>query len=105
MKAFNEQLAGKQSGDFFHVLMTEARKHSGLDRKAAAERIGLSPSHLGRIERGMVQMVNDPLTLTRAAHVYGVSDVWLYAGAAGSRKHIPAWYFLSAQQSTAGATA
>lgn len=37
-------------------------------------------------------MVDDPATLRRAAALYGVSDVWLYAGGHVPSRLIPGWY-------------
>lgn len=93
MKEFNSQLAGARPGDQFHVRMRMAREAAGLKRTDAADKIGLSSRQLGRIESGAVGMVSDPMTLHRAGAVYGVSDVWLYGGAAAvPQRLIPSWY-------------
>ncbi len=37
-------------------------------------------------------MVSDPKTLQRAARLFGVSDVWLYAGPAAPARFKPEWF-------------
>lgn len=92
MKTIDPTLTGHLNGCTLGVRMRTAREHAHLKIKEAAERIGISPGQLGRIERGAVGMVSDPRTLVRAANTYGVSDVWLYAGGVAGRKLIPEWY-------------
>jgi transcriptional regulator with XRE-family HTH domain len=92
MRALNTALAGFVEGDHLGERMRQAREHSGVELKAAASAIGLSDSHLRRIENGCVGMVSDPATLVRAAKTYGVSQVWLYAGAGGGARFVPDWY-------------
>jgi transcriptional regulator with XRE-family HTH domain len=72
--------------------MRESRAHAGITRAEAAKRIGLSSSQLGRIERGHVTMCDQPVTLVSAGRVYGVSNLWLYAGEAAGAKFVPEWY-------------
>lgn len=97
MKRPDPMLAGNIKGDSFARRMFKARERAGISRKEAAEAIGLSANHLRRIEVGGVQMVSDPQTLVRAAKVYGVSDVWLYAGGMAT-KFVPAWYCVQEQE-------
>lgn len=92
MKRIDRTLVGGSTDDTLARRMLQARERAGLDRKDAAAKIGLSPGHLARVERGGVQMVADPATLVRAASAYGVSQVWLYAGAHAGQKLIPDWY-------------
>lgn len=92
MKQLNPTLTGHTHGDTLGARMLASRTHAGLTQKSAALRVGLSAGQLGRIERGGVNMVNDPFTLVRAAKVYGVSDVWLYAGEAAPARLVPSWY-------------
>ncbi|KRG69148.1 helix-turn-helix domain-containing protein [Pseudoxanthomonas dokdonensis] len=99
MKEFNQTLFGSTQGDYFGSRMFQARTHAGIERKDAAESIGISVGQLGRIERGGVRMVSDPTTIVRAARLYGVSDVWLYGGSAASSKHVPDWYQVRARKS------
>lgn len=92
MKKLNEHLTGRVEGDHLGARMLASRTHAGLARKDAAKRIGISLSQLGRIERGSVGMVDNPMTIRNAAAIYGVSDVWLYAGAMAGAKFVPNWY-------------
>ena len=92
MKTIDPHLAGAEPGDSFGARMLASRTHAGLARKDAANRIGLSLGQLGRIERGGVQMVNYPGTASRAAHIYGVPSVWLYACAQAGSRFVPPWY-------------
>lgn len=92
MKTIHPHLAGHMPGDSFGMRMKTARERCGIKRKDAALQMGISPGQLGRIENGAVQMVSDPRTLTRAASLYGVSDVWLYAGGLAGSRLVPGWY-------------
>jgi len=92
MKRLDPTLTGHINGDTLGARMLASRTHVGLTQKAAAHRIGISAGQLGRIERGSVGMVNDAFTLVKAARTYGVSDVWLYAGAAAPERLRPEWY-------------
>lgn len=86
-------IAGAVPGDSLGRRMLWARMQTNLTLKDAAQSIGLSESQLKRIERGGMQMVSDPLMLVRAAKAYGVSQVWLYAGAAiAGERFVPAGY-------------
>jgi transcriptional regulator with XRE-family HTH domain len=98
MKTIDPTLAGSAKGDFFGLRMRKAREAADISRKDAAAAIGLSAGQLGKVERGTVQMVSDPATLVRAARVYGVSDVWLYAGQAAGTRFVPEWYSLPQQE-------
>jgi transcriptional regulator with XRE-family HTH domain len=92
MKTINPHIAGHVAGDHLGARMLASRTHAGLSQKVAAARIGLTAGHLGRIERGGISMVKDGVTLQAAARVYGVSAVWLYAGAVAGAKLVPHWY-------------
>lgn len=92
MKRLDPTLTGHLKGDHLGARMLAARQHAGLKRNEAAKRIGLSAGQLGRIERGGVQVVSDPMTLVCAGRAYGVSDVWLYGGGAAPKRLIPDWY-------------
>lgn len=92
MKTIDPTLTGHMKNCTLGSRMRASREHARLKIKEAAPRIGISPGQLGRIERGAVGMVSDPRTLSRAAGIYGVSDVWLYAGGIAGRKLIPEWY-------------
>lgn len=94
MRTPDPTLSGHLRGDTLGGRMLAARTHAGIERARAAEAIGLSSKHLGRIEQGAVGMVTDPATLVRAAKLYGVSDVWLYAGGLGGAKLTPDWYYV-----------
>jgi hypothetical protein len=39
-------------------------------------------------------MVAEPSTLVRAARVYDVPQVWLYAGSSAGARFVPTWYSL-----------
>jgi transcriptional regulator with XRE-family HTH domain len=97
MKKVDPTLTGNKAGDHLGARMFAAREHAGLNHKEAAEKVGLSARHLRRIEQGAVGMVSDPATLVRAARAYGVSDVWLYAGAVAGHRFVPSWYRVEAQ--------
>lgn len=101
MKRLDHTLSGHLRGDHLGARMAAARKNARITRADAAKRIGISAGQLGRIERGGVQMVSSAFTLVLAGRIYGVSDVWLYAGAAGGSKFIPAWYEMPAAQEAA----
>lgn len=92
MKRPDPTLCGNIKGDHFGKRMYDARTRTGMSRKDAAAAIILSSNQLGRIERGGVQMVSDPATLTRAAKVYGVNEVWLYSGGMAGPRLTPDWY-------------
>jgi len=92
MKTIDLTLTGHMSGDSLGKRMRSARERVNMKIKDAAAAIGMSAGQLGRVERGAVGMVSDPRTLSRAAKVYGVSDVWLYAGGVAGQKLIPEWY-------------
>lgn len=92
MKCINPTLTGHTFGDTLGRRFREAREHAGIKRPEAAEEIGLTSQHLGRIERDLVQMVNDPKTIARAARLYGVPQAWLYAGSTAGNKLVPDWY-------------
>lgn len=89
MKIPDPTLAGNLRGDYLGARMLAARQKSGLNKKDAAERIGIAVATLSRIERGTTGMVSDPSTITRAAKLYA-------GGLAGSRL-TPAWYSVSKQ--------
>lgn len=92
MKQVSAVLSGRVDGDYLHTRFYQARQNSGLSAKEAADKIGLSVGHLRKLEKGGVQMVADPATIVRAAKAYGVSDVWLYAGAIAGHRFVPDWY-------------
>jgi transcriptional regulator with XRE-family HTH domain len=92
MKALPRSLAGAREGDRLGTRLRQARESKGYTIKRAAELVGISPGQLGRIERGLVQMVADASTLRRAASAYSVSDVWLYAGDHAGQRFVPDWY-------------
>lgn len=92
MKAIDRTLSGQMPGDNLGRRFLAARSHKGISRKDAAEVIDISVSQLGRIERGSVQMVNEPGTIIRAARLYEVNQVWLYCGSAGGHRFVPEWY-------------
>lgn len=92
MKRIDQTLCGSLFGDTLAKRFLESRKQTKLTQQMAAKHIGISAGQLGRIERGGVAMVAEPSTLVRAARVYGVPQVWLYAGAAAGSRFIPDWY-------------
>ena len=92
MKAIDRTLSGQMPGDSLGRRFLAARNHKGISRKDAAEIIDISVGQLGRIERGSVQMVNEPGTIIRAAKLYEVNQVWLYCGSAGGMRFVPEWY-------------
>ncbi|QQP96517.1 helix-turn-helix domain-containing protein [Lysobacter enzymogenes] len=92
MKKLDPTLTGQIKGDTLGARMLASRTNARMTQKVAAMRIGISPGQLGRIERGAVGMVNDPHTLVWASRAYGVSDVWLYAGATAGAHLVPDWY-------------
>lgn len=92
MKSLARNLAGAREGDRLGARLRQARKMKGLTIGKAADLIGISAGQLGRIERGSVQMVSDARTLKNASIVYGVSDVWLYAGDHAPQRMIPEWF-------------
>lgn len=96
MKPMPRSLAGCHQNDTLGQRMRQSRAHAHLTIKVAAAQIGISAGQLGRIERGGVSMVSEPITLQRAANVYGVSGVWLYAGGHAGSKLTPEWYFVEA---------
>jgi transcriptional regulator with XRE-family HTH domain len=92
VKAIDPTLAGAMTGDHFSLRMRKARENAGVKRPVAARAMGLTPAQLGKVERGTVKMVSDPKTLVAAGKLYGVPDVWLYAGASAGMKFVPEWY-------------
>ena len=94
MKALPRCLAGCSANDSLAERMRQSRVHAQLTQKAAAQAIGITPGHLGRIERGGVQMVEKPATIVLAAGAYGVNQVWLYSGGQAGARLVPDWYIV-----------
>lgn len=94
MKRIDHTLCGATSGDTLGRRFLESRQRTKLTQQMAAKQIGISAGQLGRIERGGVGMVAEPSTLVRAARVYEVPQIWLYAGSAAGIRFVPDWYSL-----------
>lgn len=61
-------------------LLLEGRIAAGLMQNAAAQRIGVSPTYLGRLERGDYSNPSPPI-LVAAAEVYRIPQVDLFEAA------------------------
>lgn len=85
----NKQM-GAVTTDLPGLRFLNARMAKGLSTKEAALQIGCAASLLGRIEKGSVYDASDSTLCRRAAQVYGVSEMWLYAGRAAPKRFWPA---------------
>ena len=63
----------------------DARKSAGLTQEAAANQLGLSPEHYGKVERGertvnLERLVDEALKLVQISHLYGTTVCALLEG-------------------------
>lgn len=91
MRAFQPSYAPDCKDASFGERFRRCVQHCGKTRKEVALAIGLSPAQVGRICRGGVSMLSDPATVERAARLFGVSSVWLYAGQNAPARMRPEW--------------
>lgn len=92
MRVFRYSYSKDSPGQHFGERFRACVERCGKSNKEIGEAIGLSAQQVGRIARGGVAMVSDPKTLQRAARLFGVSDVWLYAGPAAPERFKPEWF-------------
>lgn len=93
---FGYRVAGTRDADAFGKRMHDAREHAGISEEEAAERGGLSLASLRRIERSQTKMVQTEIRLHTFAKLYGVPEVWLYAGDVAGKATAPSWYRIEA---------
>lgn len=91
MRAFQPSFALELKDTSFGARFRACMQHSGKTQEEVALAIGISVKQVGRICRGGVSMHSDPRVLERAAHLFDVSSVWLYAGPNAPARMRPEW--------------
>lgn len=94
MKSFRATIrhCGTIAGDSIGARIFAIRKNNGLTQKAFAEKTGLSPAQVGRLERGGQGTRTDQPSIDTIAREFGVQPVWLYAGSEAPPRMWPQWW-------------
>lgn len=93
MPATTQHLSGLDPNDTYHGRLRAARTHARLTEEEAAGLGQITVRKLQSMERGgeSGKQPNMP-ALNRLGAAYGVSAVWLAAGAVAGPKLVPEWY-------------